>query len=443
MLQEVIKTVYGAGKGNLDDKKRIGSVYHNLGIVNGILNVEAIRIAQAKFGKRTLTGDEVRWGFEHLQLDPARVEALGAKDLFHSINVTWDNHEGDGRVTFQQWDGSKWKVVSGWIAPDWAFLRPIIEKSAAAYAKGTTSRSAPRVTIRSATEASTDRGSQPAPASANGMDHAMSDVLLSVEGLAATYNHAIAAVSDVSLAVRRGRDRRGAWRQRRRQVDHVAGGLGAAGGPPRPGYRRPHRVRWPCRHRRGAGELVRAPAWLPVLEGRHCFASLTVEENLVTGAMGRDARRAEIAADLDRVCALFPHLKRASPLARRPDLGRRATDDRRSAAPLMSRPRLLVLDEPSMGLAPLVVEAIFLALKQLNREQGLSILVAEQNSTVALRFSDHAVVLENGRSVLSGTAAELRQRADIKSHYLGGSSPRRFAPETAEPGCRMIATRRN
>lgn len=89
---------------------------------------------------------------------------------------------------------------------------------------------------------------------------------------------------------------------------------------------------------------------------------------------------------------------------------------------LMSRPRLLVLDEPSMGLAPLVVEAIFRALKQLNSEQGLSILVAEQNSTVALRFSDHAVVLENGRSVLSGAAAELRQRADIKTHYLGGSS---------------------
>ncbi|MBB4380430.1 ABC transporter substrate-binding protein [Bradyrhizobium sp. SBR1B] len=135
VLQEVIKTVYGANKGNLEDTKRIGSVYHNLGIVNGILNVEAIRIAQAKFGKRTLTGDEVRWGFEHLALDTARVEALGAKGLFHSINVTWDNHEGDGRVTFQQWDGTKWKVVSDWIAPDWAFLRPIIEKSSAAYAK--------------------------------------------------------------------------------------------------------------------------------------------------------------------------------------------------------------------------------------------------------------------------------------------------------------------
>lgn len=134
VVKEIVKTVYEAGKGNLEDKNRIGSVYHNLGIVNGILNVEAIRIAQEKFGKRTLTGDEVRWGFEHLQLDPARVEALGAKGLFHSINVTWENHEGNGYVTFQQWDGKKWNVVSDWIAPDWALLRPIIEKSSEAYA---------------------------------------------------------------------------------------------------------------------------------------------------------------------------------------------------------------------------------------------------------------------------------------------------------------------
>jgi branched-chain amino acid transport system substrate-binding protein len=142
VLQEVIKTIYGAGKGNLEDKKRIGSVYHNLGIVNGILNVEAVRIAQERFGHRTLTGDEVRWGFENLRLDEARVAALGAKNLFHSINVTCENHEGEGRVTFQQWDGAKWNVVSDWISPDWKLLRPIIEKSAANYAaeKGITVR---------------------------------------------------------------------------------------------------------------------------------------------------------------------------------------------------------------------------------------------------------------------------------------------------------------
>lgn len=135
VLQDITKIVYGAGKGNLQDPKRIGSVYHNLGVLNGILNVEAIRIAQAKFGKRTLTGDEIRWGLENLKIDEARAAALGAKGLFHSINVTWDNHEGDGRVAFQQWDGSKWNVVSDWIAPDWKLLRPIIEKSSLAYAK--------------------------------------------------------------------------------------------------------------------------------------------------------------------------------------------------------------------------------------------------------------------------------------------------------------------
>jgi len=135
VLQDIIKTVYDAGKGNLEDRKRIGTVYHNLGVVNGILNVEAVRIAQAKFGKRTLTGDEVRWGLENLKLDEARVAALGAKGLFHSINVSWDNHEGEGYVAFQQWDGKQWKQVSDWIAPDWKLLRPIIDKSALAYAK--------------------------------------------------------------------------------------------------------------------------------------------------------------------------------------------------------------------------------------------------------------------------------------------------------------------
>lgn len=135
VLRDIQKWIYDKGQGNLADPSRLGSVYYNLGVVNGILNVEAVRIAQAKFGHRTLSGDEIRWGLEHLQLDPDQVKALGAENLFHSINVTWDNHEGDGYVTFQKWDGQKWNVVSDWIAPDWALLRPIIEKSSEAYAK--------------------------------------------------------------------------------------------------------------------------------------------------------------------------------------------------------------------------------------------------------------------------------------------------------------------
>ena len=169
-----------------------------------------------------------------------------------------------------------------------------------------------------------------------------------------------------------------------------------------------------------AAQLVRA-GLVPVLEGRHCFASLSVEENLITGAIGRDARRGEISADLDRIYALFPQLTRH----RRSVAGLTSGGEQQMTAigrALMSRPRLLVLDEPSMGLAPLVVEGIFRALKRLNGEEGLSILVAEQNSTVALRFADRAIVLEGGRSVLTGAARELRQRPDIKHLYLGGAA---------------------
>jgi branched-chain amino acid transport system substrate-binding protein len=134
VLKEIIQKVYGAEKGNLEDKKRIGSVYHNLGIVNGILNVEAIRIAQAKFGNRALTSEEVQWGFEHLRLDERRIAELGAVGLLQSIHVTCADHEGEGSVKFQKWDGQKWNVVSDWVKPDRALLRPVIEAAAAKYA---------------------------------------------------------------------------------------------------------------------------------------------------------------------------------------------------------------------------------------------------------------------------------------------------------------------
>jgi branched-chain amino acid transport system substrate-binding protein len=134
VIQQIEKTVYTANKGDMADKSRIGSVYYNLGVVNGILNVEAVRIAQQQYGNKTLTGDQIRWGFEHLNLDPDRVAALGAAGLFHSIDVTCSDHEGHGLVTFQQWDGTQWHRISDWIAPDWGLLRPIIEASANKYA---------------------------------------------------------------------------------------------------------------------------------------------------------------------------------------------------------------------------------------------------------------------------------------------------------------------
>ncbi|HEY0291205.1 MAG TPA: ABC transporter ATP-binding protein [Hansschlegelia sp.] len=169
--------------------------------------------------------------------------------------------------------------------------------------------------------------------------------------------------------------------------------------------------------RRSPDALVRG-GLVQVLEGRRCFPTLTIEENLVVGGLGRGSSRVEARADLERVYALFPRLaeRRSSPA------GLTSGGEQQMAAigrALMSRPRLLLLDEPSMGLAPLVVAHIFAALSDLNRQAGLSILVAEQNAAVALRHAHRAVVLENGRSVLDGAARALTARGDIKAFYLG------------------------
>ena len=135
VVAAIKKIVLDAGKGNLEDPKRFGSVYYNLGVINGILNVEAVRIAQDKFGKRPLTGEETRWGFEHLNIDDARLNELGASGLLQPIKLSCSDHEGGGRVRFQQWDGEKWNLISDWVSADRALLRPIIEQSAAKYAK--------------------------------------------------------------------------------------------------------------------------------------------------------------------------------------------------------------------------------------------------------------------------------------------------------------------
>ena len=135
VIQEIDKHVLSKGKGNMDDPKRVGSVYYNLGVINGILNVEAVATAQKKFGKKPLTGEQVRWGFENLNIDDARLKELGALGLLQQIKLSCADHEGGGRIRFQQWDGEKWQLVSDWIAADRDLLRPIIEESAAKYAK--------------------------------------------------------------------------------------------------------------------------------------------------------------------------------------------------------------------------------------------------------------------------------------------------------------------
>ena len=136
VVADIKKHVYGKNKGNMEDKTRVGSVYYNRGVVHGIITVEAIRKAQEKYGKgKALTGEQVRWGFENLNLDEARLKALGATGFMPPLKLSCADHEGPGKVKFQQWDGAQWKVITDWVDSDRPLVRGMIEESAAAYAK--------------------------------------------------------------------------------------------------------------------------------------------------------------------------------------------------------------------------------------------------------------------------------------------------------------------
>ena len=167
-------------------------------------------------------------------------------------------------------------------------------------------------------------------------------------------------------------------------------------------------------------ELVRLGV-CQVMEGRHCFQHLTIEENLLTGAFTRKASRAEIKLDLEKVYHYFPRLKQRS----HSQSGYTSGGEQQMTAvgrALMARPSMILLDEPSMGLAPQIVEEIFEIVRDLNQKERVSFLLAEQNTNVALRFADYGYILENGRVVMDGAAAELAQNEDVKEFYLGLST---------------------
>lgn len=247
----------------------------------------------------------------------------------------------------------------------------------------------------------------------------MSNVILEFEQVSAAYNGAIKALHGVRLTVRKG---------------EIAALLGANGAgkttllkaasnllPAERGKVTAGHIKY-----KGRDVTADTPAQhirkglVPVLEGRRCFKSLTVEENLTTGAIGRGLGRVQIAQTLEQVYHLFPRLK----LRRKSLAGLTSGGEQQMAAigrGLMAQPEVFLLDEPSMGLAPMVVVEIFEALAKLNRDAGLTILVAEQNSAIALKYAHHATVIENGRSVLDGPARDLAARADIRALYLGGT----------------------
>jgi len=157
---------------------------------------------------------------------------------------------------------------------------------------------------------------------------------------------------------------------------------------------------------------------IQVMEGRRCFGHLTVEENLISGAFTRTDGKAAIRRDLDLVYDYFPRLK----VMRGSQSGYTSGGEQQMTAigrALMSRPKMILLDEPSMGLAPQLVEEIFAIVGKLNAEQGVSFLLAEQNTNIALRFAKYGYILESGRVVLDGEADALRENEDVKEFYLG------------------------
>jgi branched-chain amino acid transport system ATP-binding protein len=244
--------------------------------------------------------------------------------------------------------------------------------------------------------------------------------LLDVNGIEVIYNHVILVLKGVSLAVPEGGivallGANGAGKST--TLKAISNLLRAERGEVTKGaiHLRGERV-----DAMNPADLVKRGV-IQVMEGRHCFAHLTVEENLLTGAYTRKVSRSEMRNELERVYEFFPRLK----TRRTSQAGYTSGGEQQMTAigrALMGRPSMILLDEPSMGLAPQIVEEIFEIVKNLNTKERVSFLLAEQNTMVALRFADFGYILENGRVVMEGSAVHLSENEDVKEFYLGISS---------------------
>ena len=245
------------------------------------------------------------------------------------------------------------------------------------------------------------------------------DALLEVSNIEVIYNHVILVLKGVSLAVPKG------------GITALLGGNGAGKTTTLKAIsnllhsERGEVTKGSIRYR-GESTANLMPADLvkkgviQVMEGRHCFEHLTVEENLMTGAYTRRDGSAKVSDDLEMVYSYFPRLKER----RKSQAGYTSGGEQQMCAigrALMSRPETVLLDEPSMGLAPQLVEEIFGIVRNLNEKEGVTFLLAEQNTNVALRFAHYGYILESGRVVMDGPAADLRENPDVKEFYLGMS----------------------
>jgi branched-chain amino acid transport system ATP-binding protein len=248
-------------------------------------------------------------------------------------------------------------------------------------------------------------------------------VVLDVNGIEVIYNHVILVLKGVSLKVPEGR------------IVAILGGNGAGKtttlravsnllkGERGEVTKGSIELRGERIENLSPSELVRRGV-VQVMEGRHCFAHLTIEENLLTGAYTRKDK-GEIAANLEKVYAYFPRLKtrRASQAAYTSGGEQQMCAIGRA---LMASPSMVLLDEPSMGLAPQIVEEVFEIVKDLNTKEHVTFLLAEQNTNMALKYADYGYIMESGRVVMDGPAKELANNEDVKEFYLGvGGSERK------------------
>lgn len=246
-----------------------------------------------------------------------------------------------------------------------------------------------------------------------------SDIVLSVNNIEVIYDHVILVLKGVSLEVPRGGvvallGANGAGKTT--TIKSISNILGTERGEVTKGSIEFMGERVDAL---SPNELVKRGV-VQVMEGRHCFEHLTVEENLLTGAYIRKATRKEINDDLELVYSYFPRLKDR----RRSQAGYTSGGEQQMVTvgrALMAKPSVILLDEPSMGLAPQLVEEIFEIVKALNEKEGVTFLLAEQNTTVALRYATYGYILENGRVVMDGDAGSLAQNEDVKEFYLGMS----------------------
>ena len=246
-----------------------------------------------------------------------------------------------------------------------------------------------------------------------------SEVLLDVNNIEVIYNHVILVLKGVSLAVPKGGivallGGNGAGKTT--TLKAISNLLNSERGEVTKGF---VSYRGAEIHGADPADMVKRGV-IQVMEGRHCFEHLTVEENLLTGAYTRSDSKADIQADLDMVYTYFPRLKER----RKSQAGYTSGGEQQMCAigrALMSQPETVLLDEPSMGLAPQLVEEIFQIVRNLNEKEGVTFLLAEQNTNVALRYAHYGYILESGRVVMDGPAAELRENPDVKEFYLGVS----------------------